>query len=151
MCKNLEIIINRILSNPFEFGLIHLWNCDAGNTLKHAKNTNHHFELINENSEIEGVVLKRECRPYCPGTQAYIITKKCAQRVVDLNEKIRMPIDNLMGDALYRTREFELFTFDMKNMIVDNPMYENSTQSSSDLYICDDEKITFEMKQYGFR
>ena len=62
-----------------------------------------------------------------------------------------MPIDNLMGDALYRNHEFELLTFDMKDMIIDNPMYENSTQSGSDLFICDDVGITSEMKHHGFR
>ena len=34
MLKNLQIIVKKILSNPFEFGIIHLWNCNAGNTLK---------------------------------------------------------------------------------------------------------------------
>ena len=151
MYKNLEIIINNILSNPFEFGIIHLWNCNAGDTLKHAQVSNHQFNLFSENGKSEKIFLKKEKRPYCPGTQAYIITKQCAKRLIELNEKIRMPIDNLMGDALYRTREFNLYTFDVKNIIIDNPMYENSTQSPFDLYICDCKKITSQMKEYGFR
>ena len=151
MCTNLEIIVQKIISNPFRFGIIHLWNSNAANTLKHAKTTEHHFDLFKESDETEKVFLKKECRPHCPGTVAYIITRKCAERVIELNEKIRMPIDNLMGDALHRTREFELLTFDTQDMILDNPMYDNSTQSISDLFICNDSKITSEMKHRGFR
>lgn len=151
MLKNLQVIVKKIVSNPFEFGIIHLWNCNAGNTLKHAEVSPHYFKLYNNNGKIAKVFLKKEKRPYCPGTQAYIITRKCAKRLLELNEKIRMPIDNLIGDALYRTREFDLYTFDVKNMIVNNPMYENSTQSPSDLYICDDKEITSQIKKYGFR
>ena len=151
MLKNLQMIVKKILSSRFDFGMIHLWNCNAGNTLKHAEMSRHYFDLLDENGKIAKVFLKKEKRPYNPGAQAYIITRKCAKRLIELNEKIRMPIDNLMGDALYRTREFDLYTFDVENMIVDNPMYENSTQSPSDLYICDDKNITSQIKKYGFR
>ena len=145
------MIIDKILTEPIEFGTIHLWNSDAANTLKNAKTTSHQFELLRENNDVEKTFLKKECRPHCPGTVAYIITRKCAQRVIELNEKIRMPIDNLLGDALYRTREFELLTFDANDMIIENPMYENSMQSPSDLLICDDVNIILEMKKNGFR
>ena len=64
MLMNLQIIVKTILSNPFDFGIIHLWNSDAGNTLKYADVSSHHFELVNENGEITRVPLKKEKRPY---------------------------------------------------------------------------------------
>lgn len=151
MLKNLEILAMHILSGAFEFGTIHLWNSNAANTLKFAKSTTHSFEFLNDKYEKQSINLYQENRPHCPGCVCYIITKKCASRLMELNHKMRMPIDNSIGDALYRTHEFDLYTFLTNNLFVDNPLYENSTQSPYDLFICDDKYIVSEMKKNGIR
>ena len=100
------------------------------------------------------VPLLIERRPYCPGTQGYIVNRKCAQAILALNVKLRMPIDNLMGCALYRTKQFRLRTLPMvdgQSHVLYNPYFAGSTQSPDDPYVCDDEGVKVQLRGYGVR
>ena len=141
-------------ANEFNFGVLYLWNT-YGENCTHSVDAGYAPLSFRTQRKKEYGKLLRQHGPHCPGTVAYIMCKSFARDLLKSIRKIRVAIDVAIGNVMYRSSSYKFLSLPMKNgrsYVIENPgMTTDSTQSSYDLFVCDDHCLKEQMRGMGIR